>query len=69
MGVGALFENDRFFAMSTCTAVVHSFQNPICTAAFFHCHELFHFFVHIMCDIVNSHLLQIFRVVLSYGKI
>ena len=49
------------FTVSTCTAVVHSFQNPICKAVsllstatcFFAC-------VHVKYDTVNSHLTQIF---------
>ena len=41
-----------------CMAVVHIFQNLICTAAF--CRSLSHAFspcVHHRCDVINSHLL------------
>ena len=44
--------------MSTCTTVVHIFQNLICTATF--CCSLSHAFspyVHDRCNVVNSHLL------------
>ena len=48
----------KILDVSTCTAVVHIFQNLICTAAF--CRSLSHAFstcVHGRCDVVNSHLL------------
>ena len=48
----------KIFAVSTCTATVHIFQNLICTAAF--CRSLSHAFspcVHGRCDVVNSYLL------------
>ena len=52
-------------AVSACTAAVHNFQNPIYTAAF--CRSLPRAFStfcagHICdLDVVNSHLLQIFK--------
>ena len=56
--------------MFTCTAAVHSFQNPICAEAFCRsCHLPFRFCVHGRRDAVNSHLLQIFGFVKPYDAI
>ena len=45
----------------TCTAAVHSFQNPICTSVFLlFTATCFSACVHDMYDTINSHLTQIF---------
>ena len=57
-----IYVGHKFCNVSTCTAAVHTFQNAICKVAF--CRSLQHVFlscVHCRCDIVNNHLLQIFR--------